>query len=60
MRERQAVCIYICTDVLRSLIASDGHVFECAALSSAITPTRHCFGHAKHLLAFKNNAVLSL
>lgn len=51
MRERQAV--YMCTDVLRLLTASDGYVFECAVLSSAITPTQHYYGHAKHLLTFK-------
>lgn len=49
MRETQAV--HICTDVLCSLTASDGH--ECAVLSSAITPTQQCYVHAKHLRAFK-------
>lgn len=51
MCERQAVCI--CADLLRSLTPSDGHMFECDVLSSAITLTRHCYGHAKHLPAFK-------
>lgn len=49
MRERHAV--YMCTDVLRSHASMT--VLACAVLSSAITPTRHCYGHAKHLLAFK-------